>query len=1582
MKKSICLVLAILVGSAIWAAVAPGAASASTTIEREFRYGPGQFELTRNADGTTQVEMSSATRDFTAGRPDLPLVGERVELPPGLRLAAVEIIGIETAPLAQDVRLPSAMLLRPGVDSLERSAPDPAIFGHAGFVPEQLVQVGAQGFQRGQGVAYIMVVPVRWNPATGELQRVERLQVRLVLESTSERPLERERVVPEWEDGGAGAAVFGARGAQPTTLIGGARRAEPFKATQLPSLQGSPVAYVIVTTDAMAPAFQQLADWKTQCGVPAVVRTLSFIEQQYPLGADDAERVRLFLRDAYSRWGAKWALLGGDTDVIPTRLAHTTYYQTGGEDIATDLYFSCLDGNWNGDGDAIYGEGITSYPPSLGDTADLMPELYVGRAPASTLAEAQLLVDKALKYEREPVADYMNNVISFAEVLFPQNWWPGQSTQLDGAELIDYDLLPILDTVPRVHSARLYENYTDARWRVGAIRETRAAVVDSLNRGYNIVLHVGHGYRNVMSVGDDNLTNADATGLTNGDRLTNLYAINCNSTAIDYPCIAEAFMKAPHGGTVSIVGSTRFDFPTYGRQYKKEFFKLLYQQNVTAVGEAQTRQKLPFAGLTEYDGVHRWTQMALLLLGDPELHIYTDAPHTLSVVHPSSMPVGDSTLTVNVTVGGLPLDSARVTVYRAQHEYATALTDVAGNVTLAVRPDTLGAMSLTVTGFNCRPYRASVSLVAGGAPALAGRTVRIDDSGAGGTSGNADGIWDAGETIALYPMLRNNGGSSATSLSGSLLTTDGLVTILQPAANYGTIAAGDSASPSTGLRVSLPFTAEDQREVAFELRLSDGAGRTYVERFQVTVRAPELRHYAHVMVDAGGNNDGRPDPGETVNCSILLRNLGTGPARTVTGRLRSLDGLATVTDSIASWGDFQAGEERTGDAFTFTPTSTAATFMLVVSDQYGERLRQTMDIAYPATPTGLQPAGEAGSIKLTWTPVVDPGLLGYNVYRATASAGPFVKVTPVPTDRTAYFLDDGLAQLTRYYHRVSSVDQSGNESALSAVVSSSTNPPMHAMFPFQTRRLAPAPVAVDHIYPGYAMDIVTGSDVLYLWHADGSAPVDADGSQGTPGDFTTLGAGTDKGYWAGPTVADLDGGTKEIIGSTWDTHAVYVFDLAGQSKPGWPVTLGDAMYSAVAAADLQGDGQKELVVGSNGYNIYALRTNGTELMDGDSNPTTLGVFKHTGAQYNYGSPALAPLQNDGTNAIVYGASDAHLYAWRYDGSNLPGFPVQLAAGVCGSPAVGSLDGAAGPLSIVVPATCDSVYVFRADGSRRTGFPAYCPLGATYGKHPSPALADMNGDGYLDIVQASTDGRIFVWDGNGAIVPPWNGVRYSTLTTSASECSPVVADINGDGHPDIVTGDANEELSAFSGADASVLPGFPIRLAGELVGTPAVCDCDGDGKTEIVANGLDLNVYMWDYDFTFSPGQTPPWPQFQHDAARTGYAGTAITAGAEEGTAAAPRALELALPAPNPARGGTRLWYGVPADRVGGALELAIYDLSGRRVRTVLSGRAEPGRHSVSWDLRDASGALAHAGVYFARLSLGGEARSQKLVVVH
>jgi hypothetical protein len=93
----------------------------------------------------------------------------------------------------------------------------------------------------------------------------------------------------------------------------------------------------------------------------------------------------------------------------------------------------------------------------------------------------------------------------------------------------------------------------------------------------------------------------------------------------------------------------------------------------------------------------------------------------------------------------------------------------------------------------------------------------------------------------------------------------------------------------------------------------------------------------------------------------------------------------------------------------------------------------------------------------------------------------------------------------------------------------------------------------------------------------------------------------------------------------------------------------------------------------------------------------------------------------------------------------------------------------------------------------------------------------------------------------------------------------------------------------------------------------------------------------------------------------------------------PVALELGPIGPNPAHSGgtTIVAFALPK---AGAVTLAILDLSGRQVRTLAAGDFNAGRHSVSWDGRDASGGVVRPGVYLVRLSAMNRQLSSKLVV--
>jgi len=476
----------------------------------------------------------------------------------------------------------------------------------------------------------------------------------------------------------------------------------PGTVSAFPGVLNQPTRYVIITSDALAPSFAPLVDWKNQKGVPALVRTMSQVLAEHPIAADDAERVRMEIQDAYAA-GAQWILIGGDAGVMPVRYARTTFF--GGETLPTDLYFQCLDGNWNADGDGLWGEGFIS-ASDPGDDADLVPEVWIGRAPVTTPSDVDLFIAKTLQYEKTPVGDYEHRTLCFADVLFPQNWTPGNPNSLDGAELIEENL-PTFDLHPGVQVERYYENYMDPSYRSGALEETHAAVVDALSEGRNLVLGVGEVQDPTeISLGQGTgLTSADALALDNGSRLSVWFAPSLWNAFDTVPDpLAEALMRAPLGGAVATMSSSRFGFPTVWRSYQSEFLRLAYADSVKAVGEALSRARLPFVQFSMFDGVHRWTQMTLLLMGDPELQLYTGTPRMLDVDYPMLVFIENGYIDVTVETGGLPLPGALVTAYKPGDFIESHTTDANGFVRIPLPSTIPSQVRLTVTGCDVKPF--------------------------------------------------------------------------------------------------------------------------------------------------------------------------------------------------------------------------------------------------------------------------------------------------------------------------------------------------------------------------------------------------------------------------------------------------------------------------------------------------------------------------------------------------------------------------------------------------------------------------------------------------------------------------------------------------------------------------------------------------------------------------------------------------------------------------------------------------------------------------------------------------------------
>jgi hypothetical protein len=82
--------------------------------------------------------------------------------------------------------------------------------------------------------------------------------------------------------------------------------------------------------------------------------------------------------------------------------------------------------------------------------------------------------------------------------------------------------------------------------------------------------------------------------------------------------------------------------------------------------------------------------------------------------------------------------------------------------------------------------------------------------------------------------------------------------------------------------------------------------------------------------------------------------------------------------------------------------------------------------------------------------------------------------------------------------------------------------------------------------------------------------------------------------------------------------------------------------------------------------------------------------------------------------------------------------------------------------------------------------------------------------------------------------------------------------------------------------------------------------------------------------------------------------------------------------PNPCNGRATLRFQIPKT---GQAELAVYNIAGQKVRTLLSGRLMAGDHGFVWDGRNEGGKPVASGSYLAVLKAGGRQASQRLVLI-
>jgi len=130
----------------------------------------------------------------------------------------------------------------------------------------------------------------------------------------------------------------------------------------------------------LLPSFLPLLEWKELKGLHCKTALVEEIEAT-GTGLDLPEKIRNYIRDCYLSEGTQYVLLGGDDDIIPARGVFGEVGNYLDHSMPCDLYYAALDGDWNSDGDSVYGEPNDGVG---GGEVDLLAEVLVGRAPVGT----------------------------------------------------------------------------------------------------------------------------------------------------------------------------------------------------------------------------------------------------------------------------------------------------------------------------------------------------------------------------------------------------------------------------------------------------------------------------------------------------------------------------------------------------------------------------------------------------------------------------------------------------------------------------------------------------------------------------------------------------------------------------------------------------------------------------------------------------------------------------------------------------------------------------------------------------------------------------------------------------------------------------------------------------------------------------------------------------------------------------------------------------------------------------------------------------------------------------------------------
>jgi hypothetical protein len=378
------------------------------------------------------------------------------------------------------------------------------------------------------------------------------------------------------------------------------QRLSPLEIVQdLPSAWKSPeqsADYILITHADFYTQALQLANFHISRGLRVKIVDVQDIYDEFNYGIFSPEAIHSFLKYAYANWtppSPSYVLLMGDghydyrrnlassgPNFIPPYLDEIDY--TVGE-TATDNRYASVSGD------------------------DILPDLYIGRFPVSTPAEAAVMVEKTINYSQQETLETWNtNLLFVADDPDSAGNFPGLSD-----EIIDA-YIPESFSVEKIYYS--FSPYTTAT-------SVRTGIKNAINAGQVIVHYGGHGATPFWAA-PALFRVEEVAQLTNQERLPFMLPMTCAEGYFIRPdtisSLGESIVRKSGGGAIASWSPTGFGTTVGHQMLDESVFSEIFENNQRMLGYLTTQAKYDIYARTSSfsDLIETYT-----LFGDPALQL-------------------------------------------------------------------------------------------------------------------------------------------------------------------------------------------------------------------------------------------------------------------------------------------------------------------------------------------------------------------------------------------------------------------------------------------------------------------------------------------------------------------------------------------------------------------------------------------------------------------------------------------------------------------------------------------------------------------------------------------------------------------------------------------------------------------------------------------------------------------------------------------------------------------------------------------------------------------------------------------------